>query len=157
MSRTLSTTAIQSAFSADTNEVWAALLTIDHANLVTPIRITANGANIDSNGETFISCPFRLELPSEEEGTISKATLTIENISRLLVPIIRTIDRPPSIQVDIVLASSPNTLEVSYTDFILTDVSYNSLTVTGTFSQENFLAEPYPGSLFAPSLYPSLV
>ena len=53
----------QSAFSAETEDIWLVLLTLTHATLVEPIRVVNNITRIASNGEHFEAFGVRLRVP----------------------------------------------------------------------------------------------
>ena len=138
----------------ETGEAFLILVKIDHTSLSAPIRVTSDGVNTTSNGETFIAMPFELELPISDPDQPPRAKLTIDNVDRSIVTAIRSISTEATVDIDIVLASDPDTLEVSFTGFKLVNVSYDALTVEGDLSFENFFAEPYPSRVFSPADFP---
>ena len=153
MSRSLSSTATQAVNNQETNEVFIILLEIDHSSLSEPVRLTSNNVDTVHLTNTYVACPFSIDLPADQENQISEVRLIIENVSRQLIPLIRTVSTPPTINVKIVLASDPDTIEASFLGYTLADINYNALAVQGRFSKENFLAEPYPSRLVLPSTF----
>lgn len=154
--RATSLTFRQAIYAQETGEVFVVLVEIDHDDLPSPIRICSNDVDITSNGNVYVAYPFNIELPSEEEGDLPQARLTVDNVDRSLTEAIRTIQTPPSVRIMIVLASDPDTIEVDMPDFVFTNISYDAQTVTGTISIENFMSEPFPGDVFTPSQFPGL-
>ena len=143
-------------FGQETDEAFLVLLKIDHADLSEPIRVSSDGINTVSNGETFVAYPFELSLPSNPETGISQAQLTIDNVSQDIITSIRNIIAPPSITIQVVLASDPDTIEVEFSGFELQNVQYDALVISGTLTIESFMSEPYPGGSFLPSTFPGL-
>ncbi len=154
--RTTSTTFRQAIYSESTDETFIVLLEIDHTSLAAPIRVCKNDVDITSNSNVFTAYNFEIELPSDEDGNIPQAQLSIDNVDQALTEAIRAIDTPPSVRIMIVLGSDPDTIEVDFPDFVFTNISYNAFTITGTISVENFMNEPFPGDVFTPSMYPAL-
>lgn len=156
MSRNVSNTFKSAAFGQQTDEAFLVLLEIDHADLSEPIQVTSDGVDTTSNGETFVAYPFELSLPSNPETGISQAQLTIDNVSQDIIVSIRNITTPPSVVIQVVLASDPDTIEVEFSGFELRNVNYNALTISGILTIESFMSEPYPGGSFLPSTFPGL-
>ena len=144
------------AFSQETDEAFLVLIKIDHDDFSESIPVSSDGVNTISNGETFVAYPFEISLPSNPETGISQAHLSIENVSQDIIDSIRNISTPPSVVIQIVLASDPDTIEVEFSGFELRNVSYDALTITGTLTIESFMSEPYPGDSFLPSTFPGL-
>lgn len=153
---TLSTEMKAALFQQETDEVFLTLLTLSHEDLAATIYLVDNTENITSNGIVFTAFPFRFTLPMNDPKQPPRATIEIDNIDRQIVTAIRMIQEPPTVSLEIIRAVAPDVIEVSLTDFVMTDVRYNALTVSGTLSYENFLQEPYPGDDFVPSTFPGI-
>lgn len=149
----MSSAALTALNAAQTGEVFLVLVTIEVPD-AQPIYMTANSEDIVSRGRTYLSYPFSLETPSDENGQISEARLSIDNVSRSLIDEIRNLSDPLQLSIEVVLASSPDTVEAAWHDYILRQVSYDALTISGTLTQENFLNEPFPKDVMSASLFP---
>jgi len=156
MSRTVSSTFKSAVFGQQTDEAFILLIEIDHADLSEPIRVSSDGVDTVSNGNTFVAYPFEISLPSNPETGVSQARLTIDNVSQTIITSIRNISDPPTATLQIVLASDPDTVEVEFSGFELRNVQYDVFTITGDLSIESFMSEPYPGGSFLPSTFPGL-
>lgn len=66
------------------------LLEINHADLGSPVRVVNDTLDITSNGNIFVGCPFRCELPDDFDGQLPRARLAIDNIGRELMYWIET-------------------------------------------------------------------
>lgn len=153
---TISATMKAALFAQETDEVFLFLLTLEHEDLDPTIYLVDNTKDITSNGTVFTAFPFRAILPMNDPQQPPRATIEIDNVDRQIVTAIRSITGPPSISLEIIRAAAPDVIEISLKDFVMTDVRYNKLTVTGTLSYENFLQEPYPGDDFVPSTFPGI-
>ena len=153
MPRSTSATFRAAVYGAQTDEAPLVLITIEHADLPTPIRLSSDVVDTISNGETFIAYPFEISLPDDPHQGITRGKFSFENISQDYTAAIRSLTTAPTMRIDIVLASDPDTLEVSYTDFEMTNFEYDVNVISATLSVESFMTEPWPGDSFLPSKF----
>ena len=156
MSRNLTTAAKRALAASETQEAFLILLTIDHPDLAPPIRVTSDAVDTVSRGETFIAFPFALSLPDDSDDRPPRARLAIDNVDRQIVQAIRSIGSAPTVLIEIVRASAPETVEASFAEFTLTNTRYDALVVEGDLTLESFLTEPYPAAIFSPADFPGL-
>lgn len=152
----LSGDALASVFAQETGEVWLILLTIAHQDLATPIYLVNNTEPVSSRGNEYQPLGFDIVMPELNGQTLPQVTLTIDNVGRDLIELMRTITVPPVITVEVVLANNPDQVETSLTDFRLTDIKYTRIAITGTLAVEDILREPVPSGRFTPSQFPGL-
>lgn len=156
MSREVSTDALSEMFDQETGEVYAILLTLDHADLDSPIRVTPIGEGITSNGNDFSFLPFDISLPDDPDNGQHRARLAMDNVDRQIVQAIRSLNSAPTITIQIVRYSDPDVIEAEWTDFKLTRASYDKFRVEGDLTIEEFTTEAFPALTFSPSLFPGL-
>lgn len=156
MSRTVSGLTRQALYAAETGEAFLILLTISHPQLVAPIRVTSDGVDTSSRGNSFIAFPFELVLPDDQESKSPRARLIIDNIDRQIVSAVRSLTSSPNILIEIVRAAAPEVVEAQFIDFKLVNISYDSHVVQGDLTLEDFTAEPFPAGSFSPNLFPGL-
>lgn len=152
--RTLSTAATQSLADQESEEVWLALLTLSHPDLGEPVRVVSNTEDIVSNGHTYTALPFVLELPDDGPDP-GVARLRIDNVTREIVTLVRSIAAPPTVTIDLVLASQPDTIDTTITNLTLRDVRYNAAQVTGTLWFEDVATESV-AEIITPARFPGL-
>jgi hypothetical protein len=164
----VSTTFKQAAYAQETGRVIIALITIDHSSLLDPIRICTNPTErlqefendiiygTVSRGNNYVFLPFSLQIPSDTDEGPGNMTIEFDNVHRTYTEAIRSIFTPPTVTVELVLDSDPDTVEVSWPEFLLTDITYNALTIQGTLSLELLDREPFPSGTFNPSSFPGL-
>ena len=140
-------------FAQETEEAFLILLSIIHPDMVT-LNVTSDGVDTVSNGVTYTPYPFRLTLPRSDPQQQPRAKIEIDNVDRVIVLAIRLLTSEPEIQIKIVRASAPDTVEVEFTGFKLRNTFYDALVVTGDLTVEDFLTEPYPAGIFDPSRFP---
>lgn len=154
--RPLSPAAAAALAAQETGEVFLLLLTIEHAVLNPTLYFVNNTVDVTSRGHTYLGWPFQISLPEEREDSFPSVQLTIDNIDRRIVEGIRTLPSAPTITLEVILASSPNTVEAGPFTFALRGVEYSALTITATLSPEDMLNEPAMQYTFTPGLFPGL-
>lgn len=156
MSRSTSLTFREAVFASETEDAFLILLEIDHADLTSPIRVVNNTESVIFNNNTYIGYPFRLELPSDSPDNIPSATLTIDNVDKILADAINNLNTSPTITFYIVSTAALDGPEATFSGFKFVEATYDSLTITITLSIENFFNEPFPGDYFTPGRFPGL-
>lgn len=157
MSRPLSLAAKQSIAAPETGEVWLVLLTITHSTLPAPIRLVRNTKDVVSRGDTYTALPFDVVFPEEREDQLPQVTLRIDNVSREIGQAMRSIKgKGPAVRLEVVLASSLDTLEAGPVDCVLKERDIDAGSVSGTLGAEDMLNEPFPGDRFLPATFAGL-
>jgi hypothetical protein len=137
-----------------TDEVISLLLTLTHPSFAVPIRVTDNGAELVSGGQTFVHFPFQVTLAGDTENTPA-VKLSFDGTDRTIIEEIRgTNGDPIQVELSIVLASTPDTIEAGPSIFSLRNITSDAGTVTGDLRLEEILTEPYPADSFSPSRFP---
>lgn len=160
MPRIVSSEMLQAMYSQETGEAIIVLLTIDHADLLQPLRVTSDGADTVSNGNTFTSFPFDFVVPNEpEDGRSPRTRVQISNVDRQIVEALRGIgaeNGPPTFDAMIVRASEPDQIEAQWPQFTLREGIYDGMWVSGELSLDDILQVRYPADSYMPSLFPGL-
>lgn len=151
-----SQTATQEAFAEASGEVWLVLLTIAHADLPETLRFVNNNEAITSNGENFIAYPFQFIEPDYGENGAGIGRIRIDNIDREIANTIRTLQTAPTITVQVILASDPNTIERELSGMIMPSASWDALEVSGDISAPRDHDEPGCSWRFTPAASPAL-
>lgn len=163
----LSPACLRAMLAPETDEDIITLLTFTGGGITTPVRIadsytgrlseTADDVvyGLTSRGNQYIFLPFELTLPNDDDSDPG-CQLTMHDVTRSLMPTLRTLTGPPSVTIELVLASSPGTVEASFTGFQLGAVSYTDSTITGQFVVASLAHEPFPCHTFTPSYFPGL-
>ncbi len=136
-------------------EVPLVIIEISHDDIST-LRFVNNYTNVTSNGNVYTAYPFSIDRPSDLEDKLPQVTLTIDNVSRSIVDEIRTLTGAPDIDISVILASDPDTLEAGPYEMKLRKVDYNELTITGKLSELDVFRETYPGDNYSPTNFPGL-
>lgn len=166
---TMSPAAIKAVFSTESTDDLILLLTIydpDDQSVVARLcdnftkRISETESEVvygvTSNNNDFIYLPLEITLPTEEEAQAPRCSVTIHDVTRYLTPIIRELSGPPKVTLQLVLSSTPNTIEASFSGFYISNITYNKDTVTADLSMIDYEREPFPMHSFTPAYFPGL-
>lgn len=133
------------------------LLEITHTQLAVPVRVCNNTEDIVSNGNTFIACAFRIQLPDDVAQTMPKVPIAIDNIGRELTQWLEASNGGKGAVVKImqVMRDTPNVIEQSYELFLM-NVHQNIMEVSGELGMENILDMPCLAATYNPETSPAL-
>ncbi len=142
---------------SSTSEVFLALATVFDATGGDPFRFVNNNEEVVSRGQTYVPYPFSIELPIDDGEQIGQASLTIDNVDLAITRYLRATLEPPQFLFEIVLSSSPNIVERSVGYLTLSDVTYDSTSITGTLIPMHPLSMPAIDSVYSGVEFPDLV
>jgi len=173
----LSQSAVRAMFASETPEALILLVTITNpADPTTPIRLADGytnritslttdtdviyGVTSTINGgisRDYLFLPMQIALPGEEEAGSAQCSLVLNFVTKEAIELIRYhLTSPVSVQIDLVLASSPNTVEASFSGFKITNVTYNADQITFDLNMVSLSREPFPCFTFTPANFPGL-
>lgn len=126
-----------------------------------PINFQTNAEDIiygviGPGSEKFIFLPISITLPDETAGQSPKCILTLYDVAGYLTPLIREIYGPPLVKLQLVLGSNPANVEVTFSDFFLTNITYTRDSIQAELNMVNLDREPFPYHQFTPSYFPGL-
>lgn len=166
--------AIKAIFSTETSSDIITLVTITGTGIVNPFdgsneirlcdgyltRINDTGDDIlyglVSRSKTYIFLPLEITLPQEDEAQAPRCTIVLRDVTRYLTPIIRNLTEPPKVKLELVLADTKDSVEVSFDSFYISNFSYNRDQVTAELQMVNYEREPFPMHSFSPKYFPGL-
>ncbi len=99
---------------------------------------------------------MRIKLPDETDEGPGEMQLEIDNIHRAYMETIRSVFTPVTCQLDLVMDNALDTVDASWPEFKLTNITYNATTITGTLRLETLESEPYPAGSMTPSYFSGL-
>lgn len=110
-----------------------------------------------SGGQEYTFLPIQVTLPNEDESQAPRSSLVIHDVTRFLIPFIRQeLTGPANVKLDLVLSTSPDVVEASFTGFMITNITYNANTVSAELTMVNYDREPFPQHSFSPLYFPGL-
>lgn len=154
-------------------EIPVVLFEISHPDLEKPIRLSTDNADRISTdplyygtrstwrGANPVSDPYlwviaSTLLPSDEDETPAAGTLALENLDRELVRLVLSYKTVATVAMAVVLASSPNHVEVEYTDLEILTADIDTGDIVLSFSREEIEAEFFPTGRMSRQSFPGL-
>lgn len=154
------------AYPESTGEVFAVLLTIEHASLATPVLITDAGDDIiyasdllDTAGNiaaltgTYVNLPIEIIPPgqTDEEQT---GTIRVPNIDQSIGEMIEAINSPATVTITVVLMSDTSVIVGGPHRLLeLANVRGDALVVEGSVTRPSLTVEPYPKDWMRQSVF----
>jgi len=166
----ISLEALKSVYAQETGDYPIFLLTFSHRDLKDDIRISTDpttrlpGMTTDemvvygtvSNGQEYIFCGMEISWPTEDEESAPMTQLSISNIGRELVEMIRSMRYSPRLTMTLVLASNTDMVEGRISGMEFSEVEINTMLITGTLTINMRTNEPFPFRTFTPSTAPGI-
>lgn len=147
--------ATSQAIAQHTEEAFLVLLTISHETLGQPFRFVRNRVGVTSRGNGFLASHFEIELPGDGDE-VPRAVITVANVDRRIGQTLERLVTPPTCLIELVLASTPDTVERAWDQFELLEVTWDAFTVQGTLSRRLHWDEPWPFIRVTPARFPGL-
>ena len=170
---TLSSAAIKAMFSSETDESLIMLITIfspeDDTTAVARIADGFTGRllskttddeviyGVTSRSQEYIFLPVQIGLPGEQETGVGSCSIVCNYVTDEAITLIRTeLNSPARVAIELILSSSPDTVEASFPDFYITNATYTADSITLDLTMINLAREPFPCYNFIPSYFPGL-
>lgn len=157
MPRLLSPAATASILARETAEVWLAALRITHPDL-TAIRLVNNNEPVTRADGVYQPWPFTAVLPDDTSDANQSVRLVIDSIDRSVLRAIRGLRGPrPQAVLEVILASSPDTVEMGPFEFAVLGADYDELQIEASVGyEEDFLNQAVPAQTYTPQNSPGL-
>jgi len=131
------------------------LVTLTHTSFTT-LRLVNNTEDVISRGNTHIAFPMRINLPAEDGVNVLKSQIQFDNVSLDLIDEIRSVTTPIDTTIELVLASDPDTVEISFNEFKISNVRYDSRTINADLFLDDFLHTEFTSERYTQTIYPGL-
>ena len=156
----------QAMAAGHTDIVQVALVTITHADLATPLRMSSDNAvrfSVDpltygtrSNGQDFVFVLMSAYIPDDAKDETVRTSIIFENVSYDVVKLLRAITSPLQVRFDTVFASAPDDLYSTFTGMEVTKATYDKDKVTLEIARDHFWLENWPRLRFIKAFFPAL-
>jgi hypothetical protein len=112
---------------------------------------------ITSRTKDYLFLPMQITLPTEQDTGVGQCSIILNYTTPEAIQLIReTLTKPTKILLELVLLSSPNTIEASFPEFYITSVTYNATQITFSLDMISLTREPFPCYNFTPGYFPGL-
>ena len=147
--------AVQEAIKQYSSTPFPILLTLSHPQISKTYRLARNHIDIVSRGEVYEATQFNIVMPTDSEEA-SQCQVRIANISRKITRTIQKLHSSPVTVIEVILASAPDIVQLSFSVFQYSDISWNAFTITGNLTKTKFWDEPYPKESITPYSFPGM-
>ncbi|TMV09815.1 hypothetical protein FGK63_01725 [Ruegeria sediminis] len=171
--RRVSLNARSAAEAATTDEVEIALFSITHPYLDAPVRLSTDpterlsveplmyGTRSAWDGADPVTDPYLFvlasaELPSDQEDAPATATIVLENVDNDIAALLRSFTDLPVVNMAVVLASSPDVVEVEYRDLRIVGAEGDASEISLQISRRPIEDETVPMDRFTKDRFPGL-
>lgn len=154
-------------------EIEVVLFLIEHPDLEAPIRLSTDnterisddplmyGTRSNWRGASPVTDPYlwviaSAVLPSDSEDAPAQATLILENMDSEMVAIVRSFTDLATVSMAVVLASSPNRVEVEFTGLQIVSAEITAGEITLSLSRDEIELEPFPAGRLSKHRFPGL-
>jgi hypothetical protein len=119
-------------------------------------RLVNNSKDISSRGQIYSCLPMKITLPVDDGQTARSFSIDIDNVSLSLITGLRTVVGNIGVTIEMVLASMPDVVQMSFDDLSVSGITYNATKISATIIMDNFLAVAMTSEVYSPSGYPGL-
>lgn len=158
---------ISSLNSSETDEVYVALLTIEHLELAGEVwRVSSDNRDLldyeeqlrgtISRQQNFSFLPMEFSLPDQKAEAEEMLEIRLSNVTQELMPILESVRTPANVDLEIVLASDPDDVEILFPEMQLISAVPDAGSVTLTLAVDNLTRENYPSDPITPGGFPAL-
>jgi hypothetical protein len=120
------------------------------------VYLVNNTEDITSNLQVYQAFPVKVTLADDDGDSQAQVQVEFDNVSLELLDEIRSIITPIPCEIDLVLASDPDTIEIALRDLLIRDITYNAQTIKGTLTADDFLNSRFPADTYTPTDYPGI-
>ena len=166
MSRAVSFDFLSTAYGQETSETVIGLFVFSHDDLAEPFYISTDPTErISSNpllyattsrGNQYLFLPIRFTMPDDKTGSPPIVQLEMDNVNAEMIDILRSINSPLTVSLELVLASDPDTVEISFPSFQMADISVTEGQIVASLNVDALFNEPYPAYQMTPGTFPGL-
>lgn len=141
-------------FKQESEDPFLTLVTLTGPDFV--YRFVNNNEDVVSNGETYQAFPMKIRLPADDGESNREFQIEFDNASLLLIVALRSVTEPINCQIDMILASMPDTAQMSVTDLLVRSVVYDENRVVAKIAMDNFLSVAVTSEKYTPTAYPGM-
>lgn len=147
MSNTISPELLAQLYYQESDDPFLILVTLSHPSFTT-IRLVNNSENIISRGNVFQAFPMKIRLPVDDGESNREAQIEFDNVSLEILNEIREVTTYIDVKIELVLASIPDDVQISFEELKIQSVSYDKQKVSARLFLDNFLNTALPSERY---------
>ncbi len=154
MSNLISNELKRQLFSQESDDPFLTLLTMTHETF--SAYLVNNTVDVVSNGNTFLAFPMKITLPADDGESTRDFAIDLDNVSLELIESFRSVTTAIDVKIELILASMPDTIQMSYEDLLIRSISYDSKKISAKIVLDNFLSVAMTSERYGPTNFPGL-
>jgi hypothetical protein len=135
--------AYQAIAAQSTTTAFISLITIDHAEMSSPLRLALNMENVTSNGNEYVATAMDVIPASSEPGEVPETQLRVDNANSEILDAIDGFNSPLDVTIAVVMSSDWDN-EIMSQSLRMTKFTTDLQTMTATLEGPDFANEPVP-------------
>lgn len=155
MARQLTNKLLTEVFSQESSDPLLLLVTVSHPDFST-LYLVNNTEDVVSRSNTYISFPMSIRLSPDDGETARNVQISFDNVSLELIDEMRSVITPMDVEIEAVLASDPDTVEIGFGELRLVNIKYDQKTIRGSLILDDFLRTELTSEKYTPTIYPGL-
>ncbi len=154
MSNQLSNELKAQLFAQESDDPFLTLVTLQNPFFVT--RLVNNSSDIISRANAFTAFPMKIRLPVDDGSSQRDFTIDFDNVSLELITNLRSVTSPIGVTIEMVLASIPDVVQMSFDELFVINISYTATRISARIGMDGFLAVEMTSERYAPTNFPGL-
>ena len=155
MANPISNVLLAELYKQESGDPLLMLVTLSDPSFPT-IYLVNNTVDIVSRGNTFQAFPMMIRLPADDGESAREVNIEFDNVSLELIEEFRAITRPIDVKIELVLASNPSNVQLSYEELKIRNISYNQQKIIAKLYMDSFLNVELDAEKYVPSKYLAL-
>jgi hypothetical protein len=147
---------VSGVIASRTDEDWVFLVTFEHDDLPSPIRLTNYAENLVSNGDTYLRFPMTFRIPDELEAGTGQGQLVTTNVDRTITLALRQLDDTVLVTVQTVMVSDPDVDQHPVPQMTVLDWECDTFSITLNLGFPDDDDAPASSRRFTPDRAPGL-
>jgi hypothetical protein len=147
---------LEAMHAQETGEVVLPLITLTQAGWAEAIRVVPNTVPITHQGQEFQPLGFSVSLPDEEAEGVPVINWVADNTDRRLVQALRQVTGVVEAQIVVILADTPDDVQIGPLDVEMRAAEYDAHTIRGTMGVEPILETQFGHLVLNPKNAPAL-
>ncbi len=155
LSNNLSAQLLAEMYGQVSSDPFVMLVTLTHTSFTT-LRLVNNTENVVSRGNTYNAFPMTITPPVDDGESLREVSITFDNVSLESVDELRTVTTPIDVVIEMVLASSLDTVQHSLEELKIRNITYNKSTISARLYMDDFLSVELTSEKYDPGTFNGL-
>lgn len=149
----LSNNLLSEMFSQTSSDPFLMLVTMSHESFASTLYLVNNIEDVTSNGQVYTAFPMKVVLPTDDGTSVREVKLQMDNVSLELIDEIRSVITPIDVKVEMILASTPDTIEMDLGELRIKNITYDGKGISASLYLDDFLNTELPSEKYTPEIY----